>query len=266
MAEEAKYARPELLAEPEQLSRFLLSSQVRTVLLDARTKEEYEKGHLPGAVWVDVGEWKKAFGDGTELKGWPERIGKLGIDNQTRVVVYDGALTGSAARVWWILRYWGVKDARLLNGGIKAWEAEDLGTTTETTEVEPLKFKIEPQDARLVTYDELKKQLENAEEVQLIDARTVEEFEAGRIASCNHLDWQELVDAKTGKLLPPDKLLEKLKSAGFDPEQPMITYCQSGGRASVMAFVLELMGGDQVANYHGSWGDWTRREQDPERR
>jgi thiosulfate/3-mercaptopyruvate sulfurtransferase len=260
-AEDAEYARPDLLVEPQQLSRLSLSSEVRTVVLDARSKEEFEKGHLPGAIWVDVDEWKQSFRDGTDAKGWSERIGKLGIDNQSRVVVYDEALTGSAARVWWILRYWGLEDARLLNGGFKAWEAEKHGTTTETVDIQPLKFKIKAQDARLVTYDELKEQLKNADEVQLFDARTVEEFEAGRIASCNHLDWRELVDAETGKLLPPMELDAKLKKAGFDPKQPMITYCQSGGRASVMAFVLELMGGDQVANYHGSWGDWTKHEE-----
>src|SRR5690606_24733758 len=120
-------------------------------------------------------------------------------------------------------------------------------------------FQAKPQRDRLTTYDELKDQLKDQSKFQLLDVRTAEEFQAGKISTCTHFDWQELVDSKTGKLLPAAKLQAKLKEAGFDADRPVVTYCQSGGRASVMAFALELMGADEVANYHGSWGDWTRQ-------
>jgi thiosulfate/3-mercaptopyruvate sulfurtransferase len=262
-----EYARPEMLIEAGQLEKRLDDNRgdKKVVILDTRPQEEFEKGHLPGAQWVDIGKWKSEFGEGTDAKDWQQRIGKLGINRDTPVVVYDGALTGSAARAWWILRYWGVKDVKLLNGGTKAWEAEEFDTTTEVAKVEPVKFEVQAQEERLVTYDELKEQLKHAAKVQLVDARTDVEFEAGRIAACNHLDWKELVDSKTGKLLPAKELLAKLQQAGFEPDQPMITYCESGGRASVMAFALELMGGKHVANYYGSWSDWQDHEEPADR-
>lgn len=260
--EKATYARPELLVAVDSIADQLATDKA-PLLLDARSKEEYAKGHLPGAVWVDVDEWKKAFGDGTDKLGWSKRIGTLGIDGKSPVVVYDGGLTPSAARVWWILTYWGVEEASLLNGGMKAWQAAEHPTVSDVAEITAKPFKAAPQKDRLVTHEELKKVLSDGDPFKLFDVRTVEEHEGGRIATCTHLDWQDLVDKETGKMLPAAELKKLFDKAGYDPKKPAVTYCQSGGRASVMAFALELMGGKEVANYYGSWGEWSQKELSP---
>ena len=79
--------------------------------------DEYAAGHVPGARWVDHAEWAKEFGDGRDAEGWGKRIGRLGIGSDSTVVVYDDSRSKDAARIWWVLRYWGVEDVRLLNGG-----------------------------------------------------------------------------------------------------------------------------------------------------
>lgn len=263
------YPRPELLIDVAELagalqrdpaaSRFRHDAQ-EIVLLDARPQEEYRRGHLAGALGVDVDEWKKAFGEGTDQLGWAKRIGDLGIDGKLSVVVYDEALTGNAARVWWILRYWGVEKVSLLNGGMKAWHAESYPTLTATFTAEPKPFEPRARGDRLVTHKELVKILSDGDPFKLFDTRTANEHQEGKIATCTHLDWQDLVDQETGKMLPVAELKKLLEEAGFDSERPTVTYCQSGGRASVMAFALELMGGKQVANYYGSWQEWSRLE------
>src|SRR6516162_5365954 len=118
-AEEA-YPRPELLIEPGTLAK--PEEAKRFVVLDARDHEKYVKGHIPGAHWVDHAAWSKAFGEGKDADGWSKRIGELGIGPDTRVVVYDDNHGKEAARIWWILKYWSVEDARLLNGGWAGWE------------------------------------------------------------------------------------------------------------------------------------------------
>lgn len=257
---EPKYAKPDLLIEVKQL-RSLLESDEPPVILDTRSEEAYREGHIPTAQHVKESEWKTAFGEGTDVEGWSQRIAKHGITTTRTVVVYDEGITATSARVWWVLKYWGIEDVRMVNGGTLAWKEADFPLSQDLPKVEPVEFKAKPQKDRLVTYRQLKDILgEEESEHQIIDARTDAEFASGRIALCEHLDWQQLVRPNTGKMRSAAELKVLFERVGFDPAQPGITYCQSGGRASVMAFALELMGGEQVANYYGSWGEWSQKE------
>src|SRR5579883_1133206 len=116
----AGYPRPELLVEPADLQKEAAKG-VR--VLDARGKGKYLDGHFPGAVWVDATTWARSFGEGTDQAGWEKRIGTLGLTADTPVAVYDDNQAKDAARVWWILRFWGFKDVRLVNGGWRGYAA-----------------------------------------------------------------------------------------------------------------------------------------------
>src|SRR5438067_3949125 len=117
----AGYPRPELLIEAEELKKPEVARGFR--ILDARPAEKYKEGHIPNAVPVDHATWEKAFAEGQDPQKWAVLFAQVGVDPNLKVVVYDDNLSKDAARVWWILRYWGVKDVRLLNGGWKAWVA-----------------------------------------------------------------------------------------------------------------------------------------------
>ncbi len=108
------YPHPTLLIEPVELAKPDVAKQF--VILDAREQAKYEQGHVPNAIWVDHAGWSKAFGDGDDAKGWSQRIAAMGIDGKSKIVVYDDNMSKDAARIWWILRYWGLNDVRLLNG------------------------------------------------------------------------------------------------------------------------------------------------------
>src|SRR5262249_10061932 len=110
----ASYARPDLLVEPADLKDD--TARKKYIVLDARPLADYQKCHISGAVGVDAGAWSKAFFKDHDRSAWGKRTGSLGITTTAPVVIYGGR-GPEAARVWWILRYWGVKDVRLLNGG-----------------------------------------------------------------------------------------------------------------------------------------------------
>src|SRR5262245_40635610 len=105
---EKAYATPDLLVEPAALKKE--DDRKAFVILAGRRKAEYLIGHVPGAVWVDAAAWARAFGKVDSKADWASRIGGLGIAADTKVIVYDAAQSKDAARIWWILRYWGVKD------------------------------------------------------------------------------------------------------------------------------------------------------------
>src|SRR5262245_44097949 len=104
------YPRPELLLEAAELRKPEVAKKF--VVLDARPKAAYKRAHVRGAYWVDAEGWAKAFAKGQDKAEWAKRVGGLGVDADTPVVVYGAGRTPDAARVWWILRYWGVKDVR----------------------------------------------------------------------------------------------------------------------------------------------------------
>jgi thiosulfate/3-mercaptopyruvate sulfurtransferase len=267
-ADPPAFAKPELLAEASVLAKPGVARGL--LFLDARGKPAYEEGHVPGAVWVDVVTWGRDFAKKTDADLWGMRFGELGITPESKVVVY-AADPKEAARVWWIVSYWGVKDARLLDGGFAAWKAENGPISTEATKLEPKAVRLAPRGERLTTKDQLLTRIKAADRPQLIDSRSTEEFcgtietakRNGAIPGATHLDWNDLLDPKTKKFKSAGELAALFKANGIDPAKPAVTYCQSGGRAAVMAFALELMGGKPASNYYRSWSEWGNDDDTP---
>jgi thiosulfate/3-mercaptopyruvate sulfurtransferase len=261
------YPRADLLMEPAELARPEVAK--RYSILDTRPKKQYEAGHIPGAVWVDPGAWSKAYNDdhGGKLRSV---IGKAGVEPTTPVVVYGGPMN-EAARVWWLLHARGVKNARILNGGWKGWLA--AGNKVSTKEKQPWvalwRLSI-PRKRHWATKGEILKGLKkNA--FQIVDARSEGEHcgtvtlakRGGSIPGAINLEWTELLDRKTGRFKGAAELRQLFNQAGIRLNRPTVTYCQSGGRAAVMAFALELMGASDVRNYYRSWAEWGNADDTP---
>lgn len=265
-----RYPRAELLMEPAALAKPRTGGQF--VVLDARPRKKYDDGRIPSAVWVDAADWAKAFGDGKDAAGWSTRIGSLGIGPASRVVIYDDVSFRDAARIWWILRYWGVQDARLLNGNWIGWTS--AGLPIETDKPKPPRaatFVALARPGRLATKGQLLSALKD-KSLQIVDARSEKEFcgldqgknkRAGAIPDAKHLDWMDLVEKDRQRFKSPAELRKLLADAGIDLTKPTAAYCQSGGRASVMVFALELLGASRVSNYYASWGEWGNADDTP---
>lgn len=265
-----QYPQPNLLMEPAELAKPEVAKQF--IILDARERIKYEGAHVPNAVWVDHATWSKSFGNGDDAKGWSQRIAALGINGKSKVVVYDDNMSKDAARIWWILRYWGLEDVRLLNGGWPTWTQDSRMLQKDgTTKPSPGNFVAVPISKRLATKQSLLDSLKK-NNVQIVDTRSEGEFcgtekmtnkRAGAIPGAKHLEWSDLLDKETQQFKPADQIRKLFQDAGINVNQPTATHCQGGGRASVMAFGLELMGAKDVSNYYKSWGEWGNADDTP---
>jgi len=258
----ADHPRAELLVEPADLQKLAVAHS--WVILDAREEKAYRGGHIAGAIWVDHAAWAKGFGQGSDTAAWSNRIGALGISADKTVVIYDANQSKDAARIWWILKYWGVKDVRILNGGWKSWNSARLPVILKTNPPTPVPFAATAQAGRFSDKQALLGSLKD-QSIQIIDARSEKEHcgqealnnpRAGSIPGAKHLEWSELIDPQTDRFREAAQLKELFAKAGIELERPSATHCQSGGRASVMAFGMELMGAPKVANYYPGWSQW----------
>jgi thiosulfate/3-mercaptopyruvate sulfurtransferase len=259
------YPNAKLLIEDDALAEVDVKT---TVILDARDEKGYLAGHIPGAIRLPTAEWGKAVPDTPEA--WGKRLAQLGIKAETPVVVYGGADVRDAARAWWLIKYAGADDVRLLNGGFPAWQK--TGGMAETMEnaarpIEPGKPAIRAD--RLAEKKDVLSILKDKSS-QILDARSDAEFcgtagaakRTGHIPGATAIEWSELLTAeKTFK--SPAELKQLFADRKIDLEKPAVTYCQSGGRAAVLAFGLELMGAKHVRTYYKSWSEWGNAEDTP---
>lgn len=240
-------------------------------VLDARPRADYDKGHIPGALWVDaraIGELSAKPGALGDPNAWRPWIESLGIGPETDVVVYDANRQLDAARIWWLLSYLGVARAGLLDGGFPLWVAANLPLSAEAPAIAPRPFPVAPQRERLATRADVLDAL-GKRSSKIVDVRSRPEFtgvvkrskRGGHIPTACHVEWSEVLD-ENGRFLPAPELRKLLEPAGIGAGEPVITHCQSGGRASVSAFALERLG-HPVRNYYESWGDWGNAEDTP---
>lgn len=239
-------------------------SDGKTRLLDCRAKPDYDAGHIPGAIWVDAKAVEAMAAKPGALKdaaAWEEWLAPLGIEPGMEVFCYDSNRQLDAARVWFLLRYLGVDDAGLVNGGFSLWQKEGRPVSTAKAKVAPRPRPVAFRKDRLAERADVLGVL-NDKSARILDARSDGEHlgtekrskQAGRVPAACHLEWKSLVDDQ-GRFLPASELRAKVSSAGIKPGEAVITHCQGGGRASVNAFALELVG-IRARNYYLGWSDW----------
>lgn len=270
----APHAKLGPVVEPEILAERLGASPDTLIVLDVRDAQAYQAGHVAGAFRVALSEWTAASlaaKTGLEHKAqWRTRIGDLGVSGREPVVIYDGGNMTGAARLWFIFQLFGVEDAGVLNGGYPALEPlladGRLAMSREPSTRRPTTFHPSGATENRVAVVERQQVREAVKEgqAQIFDARTQGEYtgamqgrnpRGGHIPTAINLSHKELLDAQ-GRLKSPEQLAQLLEQAGFKRGQPMITHCQSGGRASLAALAAERAGYGPVMNYYLSFGDW----------
>jgi thiosulfate/3-mercaptopyruvate sulfurtransferase len=273
IAAQAGYARPELLVETAWLADHLADPSIRIVDLRPRG---YAEGHIPGAVWLDNNAIRIANRAPDFLPTRAEfeaLMSRLGISNTTRVVAYDERGGIYAARLWWILNYYGHANVALLDGGWVKWTAESRATDAATPRVPAATFVAKAGTVRVATADEVRSAI-NKSGTKLVDARTQGEIDgkdlrgikrAGYIESSIPVYWEDALDPVTKAFKSAADIQKLYRDRGIQPGDHVITYCQVGMRASHDLFALALIGHDltKLANYYGSWEEWGNREDTP---
>jgi thiosulfate/3-mercaptopyruvate sulfurtransferase len=234
---------------------------------------EHRAGHLPGAVYVDLDAelagapspeaGRHPLPDVADLQAAARR---WGLHAGEPVVVYDDAGATSAARAWWLLRWAGVADVRILDGGLAAWAAAGGAVETGDVAVEPGNVVLD--GGRLPTVDADGAAAWAAEGV-LLDARAAERYRgevepvdprAGHVPGAVSAPTTENLDA-AGRFLPVDALTARFAALGVPDGGEVAVYCGSGVTAAHQAAAITLAGRVPVL-YPGSWSQWSN---DPER-
>jgi thiosulfate/3-mercaptopyruvate sulfurtransferase len=229
-------------------------------------RDMYLAGHIAGAAFVDLD---------TALAGPPGAGGRhplpdaavfgnamraAGVSADRPVVSYDAGSSVAAARAWWLLRYFGHPDVRVLDGGFSGWVAAGYAIERGRTAAEPGDFVAQPGGMPLL---DASGAAAVARDGVLIDARAPERFRgdrepidpvAGHIPGAVNVPATDVVDA-TGRFLAPDALRARFSGAGVDRRRSIGTYCGSGVAASHQVLALELAG-YRGALYVGSWSEW----------
>jgi thiosulfate/3-mercaptopyruvate sulfurtransferase len=250
-----------LLVETDELAKVLTEPNLR--ILDARTPVEYRQGHIPGAVNLPAPATEDLAANKRGFPVEPERAEQLfraaGINRASRLVIYDNQGHRFAARVFYVLEFFGHSHVQVLNGGIAKWVREGRTLTRNAPSVAAADFQPQAHASVIASADWVKQHLGDPN-VQLVDARSPQEFQGprgGHIPGAVNVEWRRVLAASASPTLLDRAALEMLFSqAQVSRSKEVVCYCQMGMRAAEIYFALRLLGYPRVRLYDGSWEEW----------
>ena len=267
------YAHPEVLVDTQWVADHLNDPKVKIIEVDVDTAA-YDTGHIKGAIGLD---WRKdlqarPIRDLLPSREFEQLLSSKGVSADDTVIAYGDNNNWFAAWFVWNLKYYGHKDARLINGGRKKWQEEGRELVQDAASVKPSSYQAgHPDKSIRALRDEVRAELGKAG-VVLVDVRSPKEFSGellapenlpqegaqrgGHIPGAKNIPWAQAV-AEDGTFKPADQLRELYESKGVTAEKAVIAYCRIGERSSHTWFVLQyLLGYPNVRNYDGSWTEW----------
>jgi thiosulfate/3-mercaptopyruvate sulfurtransferase len=269
-----EYANPHVLVDTQWVEDHVNDNNVRIAEVDYDPKANYHLGHIPNAALFD---WKKDINDplNRNIVSRDDCTGllqKAGINNDTILVLYGDFNNWFAAFAFWVFKYYGYKDIRLMNGGRKKWLEEDRPISKESPNFSKGNFQAAEPDESIRVYLDYVRNSVMSQQGTLVDVRSPAEFtgqitappeyptehaqRGGHIPSAQNIPWGQAVN-EDGTFKSVEDLKKLYEPKGITPEKEVITYCRIGERSSHTWFVLKyLLGYLNVKNYDGSWTEW----------
>jgi thiosulfate/3-mercaptopyruvate sulfurtransferase len=265
-----------VLATTDEIAARQADANLRILEVDEDT-EAFGRGHVAGALGI---HWKNDLQDPIRrdfigLEAFAALMDRLGIGNETEVVLYGGTNNWFAAYAYWYFRYYGHTNVRLMDGGRKKWELEGRPLTTDTAPPTPTSgYKVaRPDGAIRALRTFVEGEVLAKPGFGLVDVRSPEEYRGellapphlpqeqaqkpGHIPGARNIPWAKAVDPQTGAFLPVDQLRAIYEGQGLTPDLEVVAYCRIGERSAHTWFVLhELLEYPKVRNYDGSWTEW----------
>lgn len=286
---ENTYPNADLLVDVDWLADNLDTENLR--LVDMRPRESYMTAHIPGAVHLPVSDIITTVNDipfEFDEDIVQSALRDIGLTEDMTVVVYDSLGMMNSARLFWTLEYVGHEDVRVLNGGWNAWQASDGETSTQVPEYRSTEYMLDLQPDRIIGAEMLLERLDEPD-VVVVDARAPAEYtgefsfsdRSGHIPGAVNLVWsdaltggdtvyvtnsewrEELRDDDVEVFASANELRMLLDELDIQPDQTVVTYCQTLWRGAHAYFLFRLMGYDDVAGYDGSWAEWGNRDDLP---
>ncbi|WP_088051156.1 sulfurtransferase [Virgibacillus dakarensis] len=270
-----------VLVSSEWLARRLKDQPENTAIIDVRFsladpeagRTAYEKSHIPGAVYLDLnkdlsGPVQTHGGNHPlpDINNFAEKMGEIGIDNETTVVIYDQDNDMFSARLWWLLHYAGHGHVYILDGGLASWMRQGHVTTNKIPVPEVKQFKPSVRANKVVHIDGVKERLKNGSAV-LLDSRAKDRYlgkteplyaKAGHIPGAKNYFWKDVLD-ENGLWKNDKELASHFKALSKDDE--IIVSCGSGVSACPNVLALKMAGYENVKLYPGSFSDWISYEE-----
>jgi thiosulfate/3-mercaptopyruvate sulfurtransferase len=242
----------------------------------AGAPERYAEGHIPGSTFVD---WTKDIVDPeAEVKAqiappgrFAEAMERIGLGNDTAVVVVDDTGGHLATRLWWALHYYGHDEVAVLDGGYKRWESLGLPITADLPAIPKVTFTPDVQPELVSSSDDVLRLLDTKDRL-LLDARDERTYSGatqrgsrgGHIPGAVNLPAASLMDTD-GRWKRGEEIRAEAERAGVSLDAPVTAYCNGGVTATQLLFGLHRAGVplENVSNYDGSWNEWGEREELP---
>jgi thiosulfate/3-mercaptopyruvate sulfurtransferase len=273
MSENKGYIHPEALVDAEWVQAHLTDSTVRLIEVDVDTTA-YEQGHIPGAVGFN---WQRELQDQVvrapvSKERLEELLSRAGVTPDTTIVLYGDNNNWFAAWALWILKYYGHRDVRLLNGGRVKWLADKREITTALPSYPHTNYTAQPPQSDIRAFrDQILSSL-GRDGFTLVDVRSPGEYSGDLLAPANlpqegaqrgghipgaaNIPWSMAV-REDGTFKPAEELIALYEGKSITPGKEVIAYCRIGERSSHTWFVLYyLLGYPRVRNYDGSWTEW----------
>ena len=269
------YANPNVLTDTERVSKNISNKAVKVVEVDYDPENAYKQGHIQEAtlIW-----WKRDINDPVRRDiiskaQFEDLMSRNGITPESEVILYGDFNNWFAAFVFWIFKYYGHENVKLMNGGRKKWELEKKPYTKGEPQIQKTKYVALPPDEGLRAYLFDVRRTLDREDTVLVDVRSPKEFSGeitappeypmehaqrgGHIPKANNIPWATAVNDADGTFKSVNELKQVYESKGVTPDKDVICYCRIGERSSHTWFVLKyLLGYPQVRNYDGSWTEW----------
>lgn len=262
-----EYTRETLLTTAAELQQKLGAPNL--CIIDVRPAEDYAQGHIPGAAHFDLFGLSLVDTGDAPLKAFMHMIHHVlelrGVSETKAIVFYEENSGMRAARGVWFLEYFGHPNAKMLDGGFKAWKAAGMPITTDATPPKAATFKTAERRDVLATAEDVLRSL-NKKKTVVLDTRSVGEYlgthvraaRGGAIPGAVHVEWTDNL-AADGRFKSNAELKAMYDQAGVTPDREVISYCQGGYRAAHSYMALRLLGFPRVSNYIGSWKEWGDR-------
>ena len=276
------YAHPEVLVDTEWVANNPPNDTRKIVEVDYDPESSYRQGHINGAslIW-----WKRDVNhpitrDIVNKEQFEKLMSKNGITPDTEVILYGDFNNWFAAFVFWVFKYYGHKNIKIMNGGRKKWELENRDYTKDEPQISESSYSAQTADESVRAYLEDVRSALGKSDTTLVDVRSPKEFtgeitappeypmehaqRGGHIPGANNITWATAVNDADGTFKTVEELKNNYEPKGVTPDKNVICYCRIGERSSHSWFVLKyLLGYPNVVNYDGSWTEWGNMIKNP---
>jgi thiosulfate/3-mercaptopyruvate sulfurtransferase len=229
------------------------------VVIDARSADEFGKGHLKGAVNLSP-DALNAEGEPPAMLGSKEQfeavMSEAGISNDMTVLIYDASGGVQASRLWWAMKSYGHADVRVINQGAQGLEKQAMEMSLEVMDLQATAYEASDMDSSMyASIDDVKSSIESGEGV-LIDVRTRAEFDEGAIPTA--INYSHTNNTYTdGSFKSVRDIYLNYTDLGIKKDTPVILYCKSSYRATQTALLMKEAGFENVRVYDGAWLEWS---------